>query len=376
MKTFHLSSVALLIGGIALSGCAPKQAWSPELEEARKVYKAAASDPSVSSLAAAELDQAKKQLQVAEDASDFFKGPEVIAHEATLAELKSKEALQVARALTAKKNIKIAQASSQPSGPRIGAPDSQSPIIAAANPPHAMTKHAGSMQGGSAAATMTETQLIAQQLAALSNQLNQLQNRIASGALQNGAATTQNSESTIQLPAVIQTQSEPTLGAARPAPNSASLELAPELVPEQEPETIMVTGARLNEELRAMNARPTSRGMSLTLGERYFESGSARLWNGRAGRHLDNIAAVLVENPDLLLEIEAHTDNTGTAEHRDNLTSDRAIAIKSALVLRGVNASRINATGFGDSAPLAGNDAPLGRLQNRRVEIIFPNVAK
>ena len=372
MKTFHLSSVALLIGGIALSGCAPKQTWSPELEEARKVYKAAASDPSVSSLAAAELDQAKKQLQVAEDASDFFKGPEVIAHEATLAELKSKEALQVARALTAKKNIKIAQASSQPSGPRIGAPDSQSPIIAAANPPHAMTKHAGSMQGGSAAATMTETQLIAQQLAALSNQLNQLQNRIASGALQNGAATTQNSESTIQLPAVIQTQSEPTLGAARPAPSSTSLEL----VAEEEPETIMVTGARLNEELRAMNARPTSRGMSLTLGERYFESGSARLWNGRAGRHLDNIAAVLVENPDLLLEIEAHTDNTGTAEHRDNLTSDRAIAIKSALVLRGVNAARINATGFGDSAPVAGNDAPLGRLQNRRVEIIFPNVAK
>jgi len=325
----------------------------------------------VASLAAAELDQAKKQLQVAENASDFFKGPEVITHEATLAKLKAKEAQQVARGLKAKQNLKIAQAGSLPSGPGIGAPDSQSPILAAATPAHSqkvMNKHAGSMQGGhSATESMSETQLIAQQLAALSTQLNQLQTRIASGALQN-------SDSTLQLPATIQAQAEPTLGAARPALNSTDSTL--ELAPEAAPEVVLVTGARLNEELRAMNARPASRGMSLTLGERYFESGSARLWNGRAGRHLDNIAAVLAENPDLLLEIEAHTDNTGTAEHRANLTEDRAIAIKSALVLRGINSARISATGFSDFAPLAGNDAPLGRLQNRRVEIIFPNVAK
>ena len=125
-----------------------------------------------------------------------------------------------------------------------------------------------------------------------------------------------------------------------------------------------------------MNARPSSRGMSLILGERYFESGSARLWTGRAGRHLDNIAAVMVENPGLLLEIEAHTDSTGSAEQKDNLTSDRAVAIKSALVVRGVNAARISATGYGDSTPLTDNDTELGKLQNRRVEIIFPNVAQ
>jgi len=124
-----------------------------------------------------------------------------------------------------------------------------------------------------------------------------------------------------------------------------------------------------------MNARPSSNGMSLTLGERYFESGSARLWKGRASRHLDNIAAVLAENPGLSVEVEAHFDNTGTETSRNNLTQDRATAIKSELVLRGVNPARINTAGLGDSAPIGNNDTQLGRLQNRRVEIIFPNVS-
>ena len=384
MKKFHLSGIALLIGGIALSGCAPKQAWSPELEEARKAYQAAASDPAVTSLAATELELAKQQLKVAEDASDFFKDLEVIAHEATLAHLKAREATQVARAQAAIKDLKLAQAGSLPATAPAAIPGNNSPILAAATP----TQHKGSMQGGSNAPklmesdSMTDTQLLAKQLAALSTQLNELQSQITAGALQSNTDR-------IQLPAVTAPKAEPALGAARPALQGTEVTLsvastttvtepvlAAEPEPEPEPEPVMVTGARLHEELRAMNAKRSDRGMSLTLGERYFESGSARLWTGRAARHLDNIAAVLVENPDLMLEIEAHTDNTGSAEQQDSLTFDRAIAIKSALVLRGVNASRINATGFGDSAPLADNATPLGKLQNRRVEIIFPNVAK
>ena len=68
--------------------------------------------------------------------------------------------------------------------------------------------------------------------------------------------------------------------------------------------TEVVADARLREELRAMNARPSDQGMSLVLGERYFENGSARLWSGRAARHLDNVAAVLSENPELRLDVE------------------------------------------------------------------------
>jgi len=394
---FQLSSIALLV---ALSGCASQQVWSPELEEARKSYQAAASDPVVSSLAAAELDQAQKQLQAAEDAADFFKGREVIAHEATLAHLKSQEAQQTARALSAKENLRLAQTGSLPA--TMATP---SPVLAAATPQYAPNNGntlsgstmGGSMQGGSiqigGQVGNTEAQQIAQQLAALSNQINQLQARISAGALQSSGAMQHNASSyqtqvqpTQVQPAQIQAApasevaireteirmqpqpyTKPVLAAALPPRDLRDLNRAPE------PE--ILDDARLHEELRAMNARPSSRGMSLTLGERYFESGSARLWNGRAGRHLDNIAAVMVENPGLMLEVEAHTDSAGSQELRNNLTADRATAIKSSLVLRGVNASRINTAGFGDSAPIADNNTELGKLQNRRVEIIFPNVA-
>ena len=84
-KKFHLSSIALLIGGIALSGCAAKRTYSPELDDARETFRQISADPMVSSLAAAELKAAERQLQTAQNASDFFKGNEVISHEAALA---------------------------------------------------------------------------------------------------------------------------------------------------------------------------------------------------------------------------------------------------------------------------------------------------
>lgn len=356
---FQLSSTALLLGAIALTGCASKQTWSPELEDARQAYQQASSDPQVSALAAAELDSAQKQLKVAQDASDYFKSAEVISHEAALAKLKALEAQQTARALAAKQDLRLAQAEAVQPGAQ--------PVLAAATP-----TPGGRAYGGHSAmeSSLSETQQIAQQLAALSQQIMQLQARIEGGAMQAGSQTTgytqqYNSTATQPMAAIIETeispeiQTEPALAAAMSVP--------------AEPE--LLSDARLHEELRAMNARPSSRGMSLTLGERYFEANSARVWHGRAARHLDNIAAVMSENPALMLDVEAHTDTSGSAEARNNLSSDRAIAIKSALVLRGVNAKRINATGYGDSAPIADNSTQLGQLQNRRVEIIFPNVA-
>ena len=123
-----------------------------------------------------------------------------------------------------------------------------------------------------------------------------------------------------------------------------------------------------------MNARSSSQGMALTLGDRYFEGRSARLWTKRAERHLDNVAGFLRNNPQLSLAIEAHTDDEASSEENLDLSIDRATAIKSQLVLKGIDESRIKATGYGETRPIAGNDNPLGRLQNRRVELIFPDV--
>ena len=113
--------------------------------------------------------------------------------------------------------------------------------------------------------------------------------------------------------------------------------------------------------------------MALVLGERYFDRNTARLWSGRAVRHLDSVAALMHEHPALSLDVEGHTDNTGAVDANHDLSIDRAIAVKSALVLRGVEPSRINATGYGETQPIDSNDSETGRLRNRRVELVFPD---
>ena len=84
---------------------------------------------------------------------------------------------------------------------------------------------------------------------------------------------------------------------------------------------------------------------------------------------LDEIAAILKENPDLDLEIEGHSDNSGLPAHNLNLSSKRAAAVKKYLEAAGIAPARIKAAGFGDKQPLFPNDTESGRSQNRRVEL-------
>lgn len=80
---------------------------------------------------------------------------------------------------------------------------------------------------------------------------------------------------------------------------------------------------------------------------------------------------MLKAHPDLKLLIEGHTDNTGSAEINQSLSEKRAEAVKAYLVSTfGIDASRLEAKGFGASKPVASNDTPEGRQQNRRVELV------
>jgi len=69
------------------------------------------------------------------------------------------------------------------------------------------------------------------------------------------------------------------------------------------------------------------------------------------------------------LRVEGHTDNQGSAKHNRNLSERRAKSVVAWLVAHGVDASRLNARGFGPDRPLASNKTPAGRQVNRRVEI-------
>ncbi|QJB31738.1 OmpA family protein [Chitinophaga oryzae] len=82
---------------------------------------------------------------------------------------------------------------------------------------------------------------------------------------------------------------------------------------------------------------------------------------------LDKVASLLVEK-NFSLKLAGHTDNTGSAATNMRLSKERAEAIKAYLVSKGANPSRIEATGYGSTQPIASNKTAAGRQQNRRVE--------
>ncbi len=81
-----------------------------------------------------------------------------------------------------------------------------------------------------------------------------------------------------------------------------------------------------------------------------------------------NRVADLLKTKDFSLKLAGHTDNVGSDAANMKLSKDRAESVKSYLVSQGVNPSRVEATGYGESQPIASNKTAKGRQQNRRVE--------
>jgi len=126
--------------------------------------------------------------------------------------------------------------------------------------------------------------------------------------------------------------------------------------------------ARLQAELDALKAKPTDRGLVLTLGDVLFDTGKAEL-NSGAARKLDQLAQFLTEHSDRRVQIEGFTDSVGTDSYNLDLSQRRADAVRSALRGRGIDADRITTQGFGKEFPVAGNAESGGRQLNRRVEV-------
>lgn len=82
---------------------------------------------------------------------------------------------------------------------------------------------------------------------------------------------------------------------------------------------------------------------------------------------LDKVADLL-KRKNLSLKLAGHTDNVGTDSKNMILSKQRAESVKAYLVGRGANPSRIEATGYGETQPIASNKTAAGRQQNRRVE--------
>jgi outer membrane protein OmpA-like peptidoglycan-associated protein len=112
-----------------------------------------------------------------------------------------------------------------------------------------------------------------------------------------------------------------------------------------------------------------------------FESGLLYDFNSAvvkptAATNLTNLANSLKEYPNTDVVIVGHTDSVGTYDYNQQLSERRARAAADYLISRGVAASRIRASGLGETEPIASNSTEEGRAKNRRVEVaIVANAA-
>jgi outer membrane protein OmpA-like peptidoglycan-associated protein len=140
----------------------------------------------------------------------------------------------------------------------------------------------------------------------------------------------------------------------------------------READTAHQQAAELQRQIDALQAKPTDRGLIVTLGDVLFDTGRANLKPG-ATSNLNRLVAFLNQYPDRTVRIEGYTDSVGGEDYNQGLSERRADSVKSYLAGEGIGSIRLSASGKGESDPVASNDSAAGRQQNRRVEVIISN---
>ena len=99
-----------------------------------------------------------------------------------------------------------------------------------------------------------------------------------------------------------------------------------------------------------------------------FDTDSFAL-KGQFQNTLDSVVLVLDEYKSTMITVTGHTDSTGSEAYNQKLSQQRALAVASYLSSKGVADQRLAASGYGEAFPIASNNTPTGRAQNRRVEV-------
>ncbi len=112
---------------------------------------------------------------------------------------------------------------------------------------------------------------------------------------------------------------------------------------------------------------PIEKGQTIRINNIFFETAKADL-KQESFFELDNLVQLLKDNSKMEIFIAGHTDNVGGDEYNMKLSKDRAAAVVSYLVSKGIDAKRLSSDGFGKTKPVADNATDEGKAQNRRVE--------
>lgn len=311
-------SVRAIALAAVLAACATAPTQNAMLDEARAGYERAANNPYAARGGTVELQSARVALQRAQAALEAGEGAAIVEHFAYLAKRRTETALEAGKVVAGDEAV---------------------------------------------AAAALERQRIMMDVRA--REAEEMQKRALASAAEADAARKLALERQEQA-AASRKQAEEQLAKAQAA-NAAALAAAEAARAADE------QAKRLAVQLEEMKATKTERGIVLTLGDVLFDIGRSDLKPG-ALRTLEQLTAFLVENPDRTAIIEGHTDSVGAAAFNQRLSEERAQAVQNALIERGIAPARLSAVGFGPTKPVVGNDTAAGRQQNRRVEVILPDV--
>ena len=133
-------------------------------------------------------------------------------------------------------------------------------------------------------------------------------------------------------------------------------------------DTLFSTGNDQRERTVQVALIPITKDLVLQLRNIQFEYNSYELTES-SNNELESLAQLMRMNPTLRIELSAHTDDQGSDRYNDRLSEMRGKAVETWLVEQGIDASRMEAVGYGKRKPLVPNDSEEHRALNRRVEI-------
>lgn len=310
-----------LIAAAVLSACTSMPVNNSLLDEARRDYGDAQASPGVATLAAGELRQAGTSLDEANGAFARDESKARVDHLAYVA----KQQVAIARETASQKEAETAVAN-------------------AGRDRDAMRLEARSREARIAQADAANAQ------------------RQSEAAMRSADASQRNAEAARRSAQEAQLRAAAEGKAARDAVVDAQSARQQALDAEGR-------SRQLEAQLRDLEAIKTERGLVITLGDVLFDTNQSQLRSGGM-RSVQKLADFFSQYPQRTVMIEGFTDSVGSDASNQSLSERRADSVRTALVSMGVGGERITWRGYGEAFPIAGNDTPAGRQQNRRVEMV------
>ncbi len=118
-----------------------------------------------------------------------------------------------------------------------------------------------------------------------------------------------------------------------------------------------------------MEISPIKKGDTVMVAGFYFEDGSS-LINENLKKYLRKIAQEIKKIKYNKIYVDGYTDNKGDNSANNKLSRARANGVREELIKNGISTKKIQARAYGSIRPIAGNETHLGRVQNRRIEIL------